>query len=232
MEKEKHTINNVLIKYRPVVFLLIFIFTLVFALQFFFIWEGDESFAVPTGQGGGEIIRGDLKLEQGTTWRRHNGEDLFKIFVKGEGDNGELIPDDFIDTLIIETTDLENENSIEACFYDATTNRMIQCWNHGEADHATTIYRSLQVVGNDKLPNDEGFTYCAGYNDIDCATDTTGADLGVEDDIEAKGSVFVQEEIKVGGVFEDGANKVLCVKSDDTIGTCDDALQNGPCNCI
>jgi hypothetical protein len=188
--------------------------------------------AVPMGQGGGEIIRGDLFVEGGTTWRAYNGDDIFKIYVKGSNGDGENMSDDFDNALIIEKTSTENINNIETCFYDKNTNRMIQCLNHGEANHATTIYRSLQVVGNDKLPNDGDFTECVGYNDIDCATDITGADLGVEDDIEAKGSIFAQEELKIGGIIGDSKN-VLCRKPNNEIGTCATMVAGlATCDCI
>ncbi|MBU0958340.1 MAG: hypothetical protein KKB31_00185, partial [Nanoarchaeota archaeon] len=61
---------------------------------------------------------------------------------------------------------------------------------------ATTISRSLQIVGNITMkPVNENFTLCEGNNYVDCETDTTGADLLVQDDIEAIGSIFSQENI-------------------------------------
>lgn len=107
------------------------------------------------------------------------------------------LPSTFADSLIHDIIEETNDYGMQECFWDETTETMQMCISGAYlTGRATTISRSLQVVGNttNKQVN-ENFTLCEGNKYVDCETDVTGADLLVEDDIEAIGSIFSQENI-------------------------------------
>ena len=108
---------------------------------------------------------------------------------------GELystVPDVFDGSLIFETN-VKNDFNMEMCFWDNDKNTMMWCFNEGRPFGATTLRRSLQIVGNtSSKENDENYTLCEDANYIDCNTDLTGADLYISDDIEAH-SIFANE---------------------------------------
>jgi hypothetical protein len=120
----------------------------------------------------------------------------FAIFAFEYGSNHN-IPKAFNESFIIQTNNISNDYAMEICFWETELEKMSLCINEGAPSRATTFYRSLQIVGEEKLPNNENFTLCEGYNYIDCNTSTTGADLGVEDDIETKGSIYSNEHITI-----------------------------------
>lgn len=120
----------------------------------------------------------------------------FSIFTL-KGIMNSNVPQVFNNSLIIQTNNISNDYAMEICFWETELEKMSMCINEGAPNRATTIYRSLQVVGEEKLPNNKNFTLCEGYNYIDCNTSTTGADLGVQDDIEAKGSIYSNEHITI-----------------------------------
>ncbi len=103
----------------------------------------------------------------------------------------------FEDSLIHDIINETNDYGMQECFWDENTETMQMCISGAYLpNRATTVSRSFQVVGNttNKLVN-ENFTLCEGNNYVDCDTDVTGADLLVEDDIEAIGSIFSQENV-------------------------------------
>jgi hypothetical protein len=109
------------------------------------------------------------------------------------------LPSVFNDSLIHDIIEETNNYGMQECWWDENTTTMQMCISGAYlSGRATTISRSLQIVGNttNKLVN-ENFTLCEGNNYVDCETDITGADLLVEDDIEAIGSIFSQENITV-----------------------------------
>ncbi len=99
-------------------------------------------------------------------------------------------------TLLFDTHNLDNPYGMEIAFWNMDNQRPELILSLGEIIRSSIFDRSLQIgksFGN--APVDENYTLCQGYNLIDCATDITGADLGVEDDIEAKGSILAQENV-------------------------------------
>jgi len=120
---------------------------------------------------------------------------LFSIYTANTAKNFSNVPAGFNSSLIFETSRINNDYRMEVCFWDNQTQKMILCLNEGEPLRATTVRRSLQVVGNTSTKeNDENFTLCEGANYVDCSTDVTGADLYVQDDIEAQ-SIYANENI-------------------------------------
>ncbi len=63
------------------------------------------------------------------------------------------------------------------------------------ADYAIYNPRSMMVGGGLGQAFDDGMINCTaqGYNDIDCDTGLTGADLGIQDDLEVNGTMFIYE---------------------------------------
>jgi len=114
----------------------------------------------------------------------------------------------FADSLIHDIIEETNEYGMQECFWDETTETMQMCISGAYlSGRATTISRSLQIVGNTtNKPVDENFTLCEGNNYVDCETDVTGADLLVEDDIESGGSIYSNENITAEYFIGDGSS--------------------------
>ncbi len=105
----------------------------------------------------------------------------------------------FANALIFQSDEIDNPNNMEACFWDKENQIMFFCINEGGLQRATTVRRSFQIIGNlTAKEDDENFTLCEGANYVDCLTDTTGADLLVQDDIEAQ-SIYANENINATG---------------------------------
>ena len=111
---------------------------------------------------------------------------------------GPDIPDAFENTLIFHNLALSNPSNMEIGFFDHTNEKPILVLNEGAPDRASIFNRSL-LIGKNKGagPFDEDYTLAEGFKYADFDTPTTGADLGVEDDIEAKGSIYTQENLQV-----------------------------------
>lgn len=151
----------------------------------------------------GGILGGGSPLDihyNGMNFLDKSGGSQFKIFHNHKEENISNIPDAFDHTLILETANISNEFKMELCLWDTPLQAMSLCTNEGASGRATTIYRSGQIVGNEKLPNNENFTLCEGANYVDCDTDATGPDFLVGDDIEAKGSIFSNENMTTGNL--------------------------------
>ena len=113
-------------------------------------------------------------------------------------------------SLIFFSHDLGNPYKMGYMFYNANTNRSDFVINQGGANRASLFERSLMIgkgLGNATI--DGNYTLCQGFSLIDCDTSSTGADLGVEDDIEAKGSIYSQENINATGNFSLGQKIVF-----------------------
>lgn len=136
----------------------------------------------------------DSKVDTNQILVGDNGDDYKMYHAHGEISE---VPEDFRNAFIIQTTNITNDYHMEVCFWDNQLQKMSLCLNEGAPNRATTFYRSLQIAGNEKVPNNRNFTLCQNYNYIDCNTTSTGADLGVQDDIEAKGSIYSNEHITV-----------------------------------
>lgn len=157
-------------------------------------------------------------LGDGINFQGKFGKDIFSFYTShaGIGD----VPEAFDDSLILQTDDISNPYNMEFCWWDNENEIMTFCSNEGAPNRATTFRRSFQIVGNvtDK-ENDMNFTLCEGNNYVDCNTDETGADLLVQDDIEAGGSIYSNESIQSnslkGNYINGEAN--LCVYNNGTI---------------
>ncbi|MFH0712060.1 MAG: hypothetical protein V2A52_02910 [archaeon] len=117
------------------------------------------------------------------------------------------LPSVFADSLIHDIIQETNDYGMQECFWDENTETMQMCISGSYLPYrATTVSRSFQVVGNTtNKPVNENFTLCEGNNYVDCDSDATGADLLVEDDIEAIGSIFSQENITANYFIGDGS---------------------------
>ncbi len=119
--------------------------------------------------------------------------DMFHIFISGM--NGPTpLPDDFDNTLVFETTSLDNEHSMEIMFWDKTTGRPSLVLNQGAPNRATVIERSL-ILGAQKGTKtlDGDYTKGDDFDNLDFDTSLNGADLGVENNLEVLGQVFTDQ---------------------------------------
>ncbi len=137
-----------------------------------------------------------LKLQDEINFVKSDGNSTSSLYNAPRGASSTL-PSVFEDSLIHDIIQETNDYGMQECFWDENTETMQMCISGAYLSaRATTVSRSFQVVGNtSNKPVDENFTLCEGNNYIDCETDVTGADLLVEDDIEAIGSIFSQENI-------------------------------------
>jgi hypothetical protein len=141
-----------------------------------------------------------LKLQDEINFIKSDGTITSALYTAPR-DLASTLPSVFEDSLIHDIIQETNDYGMQECFWDENTKTMQMCISGAYLPaRATTISRSLQVVGNttNKAVN-ETFTLCEGNKYIDCDTDSTGADLLVEDDIEAIGSIFSQENITADG---------------------------------
>jgi hypothetical protein len=119
--------------------------------------------------------------------------DMFHIFISGMNDPSPL-PVDFDNTLIFETTSLDNLNYMEIMFWDKTTGRPSLVLNQGAPNRATVIERSLMIGAQKGAKVLDGY-YTAGddFENLDFNTSMYGADLGVENNTEIHGNLFVDQ---------------------------------------
>jgi len=144
------------------------------------------------------VIKGDSSPQffEGIEFVNALDKPKFTLYHSMYGENFTHVPEAFDDSLIFEVVDSKNTNAMAICFWDEARQTMFGCLNEGAMRRATTWRKSMQIIGNkDTKSDDENFTLCEGYNYIDCLTDVTGADLGVQDDIEALGSIYTNENI-------------------------------------
>ena len=153
------------------------------------------------------ILRDGLKLvhSNGTDYL-----DTFHILISDEETRSEAgyeaLTNATDNTLVFFTHNIANLYKMGYMFFDDVSNRSDFVINQGGVNRSSLFDRSLQVgksFGNASI--DENYTLCQGFNLIDCDTSLTGADLGVEDDIEAKGSIYSQENITADYFIGDGS---------------------------
>lgn len=160
--------------------------------------------AVDRGQNLGEVFLNGVEFQDFIGFADWGESILFNIFVKQIGDTYSSVPDAFENVLIFFTKTISNPSNMEIAFWDKTNNKPVLVLNEGAVARASTFNRSLQVgKALGASPFDEDYTVCEGFLDIDCATSVTGADLGVEDDIEAKGSIYSQGGMMAGHMETD-----------------------------
>ncbi len=137
-----------------------------------------------------------LKLQDEINFIKSDGTVTSALY-NAPRETSSTLPSVFADSLIHDIIQETNDYGMQECFWDENTETMQMCISGAYlSGRATTISRSLQIVGNTTSKSvDEDFTLCEGNNYVDCETDLTGADLLVEDDIEAIGSIFSQENI-------------------------------------
>jgi len=100
---------------------------------------------------------------------------------------------------------------------------MFFCISEGGQNRATTVRRSFQIVGGTSVKeNDEDFTLCENANYVDCSASTTGADLLVQDGIEAQ-SIYANENMTAVYFIGDGSQLTnLSIEESDTFQTITD----------
>ena len=137
-----------------------------------------------------------LKLQDEINFIKPDGTITSALYNAPRDAESEL-PSVFSDSLIHDIIQETNIYGMQECFWDENTETMQMCISGAYLPYrATTISRSLQIVGTPaNKPVNENFTLCEGNKYADCDPETTGADLLVEDDIEAIGSIFSQENI-------------------------------------
>jgi len=137
-----------------------------------------------------------LKLQDEINFIKADGIVTSSLYNAPRG-TASTLPSVFADSLIHDIIEETNDYGMQECFWDENTETMQMCISGAYlGGRATTVSRSLQVVGNtSNKPVNENFTLCEGNNYVDCETDITGADLLVEDDIESIGSIFSRENI-------------------------------------
>lgn len=138
----------------------------------------------------------------------HN--DAFHIFVSNdasrEQENHKGLTNATNNSLIFYTTNLANIYKMGYMFFDDVSNRSDLVISQGGVNRSSIFDRSLQIGKSlANAPMDENYTLCQGYNYIDCNSPLTGADLGVEDGIEAKGSIYAQGNMTADKYFGDGS---------------------------
>ena len=166
------------------------------------------------------ILKGNepLKVEESLSFLDSSGMEEFSYYIAQSSKNYSKVPTAFNDSLIIQKSVASNPNDMQVCFWDDEHSIMTFCVNEGAPFRATTIRRSLQIVGNTGVKeNDENFTLCEDTNYVDCSTDTTGADLFVQDDIEAQ-SIYANENMTAQYFIGDGSQLTgLSVIENDTL---------------
>ena len=141
------------------------------------------------------LIRDGLRLEDSL------GTKYFDIEIEGISKHAETdAPDALNGSLIFETWNSTNPYNIQIAFWDYITHRPTLIIDTVSEERASVFDGSLLVgkaLGNATV--DANYTHCDGFNLIDCNTTGTGADLGVEDDLETKGSIHAQGDLTVDG---------------------------------
>jgi len=86
----------------------------------------------------------------------------------------------------------EHANEPPVQFLFATGNTIRMAIPKGGVDYATQMARSVMIGGNDAQSFNDNIVNCSaqGYTQIDCDTSGTGADLGVQDDLEVLGKIY------------------------------------------
>lgn len=144
------------------------------------------------GIGGRTTAESPVEIEGGVEMR---GSDIyFRIMVAGKHDREDPLPDAFENTLIFETYALDNPNNMEIAFWDHENARPSLVLNQGAPGRASIFERSLLVGAQKGIKDlDGGYSLCNDFFNLSCDTTNYGADFGVENDVEIKGNLFVDE---------------------------------------
>ena len=156
--------------------------------------------------GGAITHNSPVLFRDGIRLQNSSGTKFFDIEIQGMNDHIETeAPTDLNGTLLFETWQILNPSNMQIAFWDSVNARPTLILSQGGSQRASIFDRSLMVgktLGNATI--NTTYSLCQGFNLIDCNTSSTGADLGVEDDIEAKGSIYSQENINATGNFSLG----------------------------
>lgn len=143
----------------------------------------------------------NMRIAEGIDYLDLNGQTDYSTYIKlSEEAVIRNVPDDFNTVFIFESSIVSAPFSIDWVFWNAITERPTFVLEHGFVGRSNVLERSLQIgkdLGDANLTLD--YTICSGFSLIDCDTPGTGADLGVEDDIEAFGSIQSHENLIVDG---------------------------------
>ncbi len=117
----------------------------------------------------------------------------FHIFLSGEDTNSLSLSSAFDNTMVFATHGVvNNANDMSLMFWDGKTSRPTLVLDQGGTGRANIFERSL-IVGDGlgAKPLDGDYTLgTATYANLSFDTGTNGADLGVEHDIEALGTIY------------------------------------------
>ncbi len=151
---------------------------------------------------GGLVLHGTLqgssplKLQNEINFLKADGTVTSALY-NAPRESSSALPSVFADSLIHDIIQENNDYGMHECWWNENAGTMQLCISGAYLpERATTVSRSFQIVGNTiNKPINENFTLCEGNIYVDCNPDITGADLLVEDDIEAIGSIFSQENM-------------------------------------
>lgn len=148
------------------------------------------------------VIRGTsaLKLSESLIFLNETDSTHFSLYHSHSGEDYNNVSEDFESSLILQTEVIENPYDMEMGVWDKTNQKFLQVWNTGLNNRAHTFVGSVKITHGNKsfsLQN-ENLTLCDEANYVDCDSRLTGADLFVNDDIEAQ-SIYANENIVVVG---------------------------------
>lgn len=144
------------------------------------------------GVSGRTTTESPIEVEAGVEMR---GSGIyFRFFIAGRHNEEDPLPEAFNDTLIFETYELSNVNNMEMAFWDHENHRPSLVLNQGAIGRASIFERSL-IIGAQKGTKDLDGSYSLSddFPNLSCNTTLYGADFGVENDVEVKGNLFVDD---------------------------------------
>ncbi len=154
-----------------------------------------NSYVDANGFGTGDVLSEDYDLRVGIAGAGGGG--CIKIGDYEICDTGNMgsIGDLSLDNYMI-FRDMDGDSNISFMFITPGTLPRFVIPREG-TDFATNNFRSFILGGDLGQAQDDDIIKCSanGYDKIDCDTNATGADLGVQDDAQIRGSLFVDENI-------------------------------------
>jgi hypothetical protein len=121
-------------------------------------------------------------------------DEHFNVLVSGLNANDPELPSCFDNTLIFQTKALDNANNMEIAFWDKENARPSLILNQGAPGRASLFERSLIVGAQKGIKSLDGnYTLCDDFPNLSCDTSLYGADLGVENDLEVRGIIYVDK---------------------------------------
>ncbi len=141
------------------------------------------------------------------------GDPDFHLYVSGSDSAITPLPSAFDGTLIFKTHVGENQYDMDIAFWDAINNRPSFVINQGGIGKGTVIERGVMIGAQLGAKALDG-NYTLGTTEfpkLAFDTSTTGADLGVENDVQVKGSLFVDviNESTIGVGLTIGGNTFI-----------------------